>query len=494
MPLLAALALVMGTSGVASAAGGGDWPLANRDLSSTRADLASGIDRANVKTLRVAWRFRFGAPAGASGVFTATPVVAHGVVYVQDMESNVFALDLKTGAVRWDHRFFDETAGPNGVVVDGGRVYGATDTSAFALSATNGKLLWTRLLERPTERYVDVAPQVANGTVYISTIGVPPNGRGALYTLSAATGKVRWRLSTIRGAWRVPSEAGGGGAWYPPSVAAGTAYWGIANPYPYGGTHQHPNGGAFAGPALYTDSLVAVAPGGTVAWFDQVSRHDVRDYDFQLSPVLATVGGRSLVFGAGKAGIVVAWDRTSHRRVWQAKVGVHLNDTGPLPRQRTTVCPGLLGGAETPMAYARGTLFVPVVDLCMRGSAVGYEDVDRVDVPKRGRGELVALDASDRQARVDSAAPARRVRLRDRHARGRVHGDAGRDRVGVRYPRWHADLERPRTRRYQLVPGGDGQHAARRSGRAAHRIDHRADGLPHAVARRSRGRRSDSGL
>ena len=383
----------MGTSGVASAAGGGDWPLANRDLSSTRADLTSGIDRANVKTLRVAWRFRFGAPAGASGVFTATPVVAHGVVYVQDMESNVFALDLKTGAVRWDHRFFDETAGPNGVVVDGGRVYGATDTSAFALSATNGKLLWTRLLERPTERSVDVAPQVANGAVYISTIGVPPNGRGALYALSAATGKVRWRLSTIRGAWRVPSEAGGGGAWYPPSVAAGTAYWGIANPYPYGGTHQHPNGGAFAGPALYTDSLVAVAPGGTVAWFDQVTRHDVRDYDFQLSPVLATVGGRSLVFGAGKAGIVVAWDRTSHRRVWQAKVGVHLNDTGPLPRQRTTVCPGLLGGAETPMAYARGTLFVPVVDLCMRGSAVGYEDVDRVDVPKRGRGELVALDA-----------------------------------------------------------------------------------------------------
>ena len=29
----------------------------------------------------------------------------------------------------------------------------------------------------------------------------------------------------------------------------------------------------------------------------------------------------------------------------------------------------------------------------MRGSSVGYEDVDRVDVPKRGRGELVALDA-----------------------------------------------------------------------------------------------------
>jgi outer membrane protein assembly factor BamB len=392
--LLVALVLVVATSGAASGSTGGDWALANHDLSSTRADPASGIDRANVRTLHVAWRFRFGAPAGASGVFTATPVVADGVVYVQDMESNVFALDLKTGAVRWDHRFFDETAGPNGVVVDGGRVYGATDTSVFALSAASGKLLWTRLLETPTERYVDVAPQVASGTVYTSTVGVPPNGRGALYALSAATGKVRWRLSTIKGPWRVPSEAGGGGAWYPPSVADGTAYWGTANPYPYGGTQRHPNGGAFAGPALYTDSLVAVSSAGKVAWYDQVTPHDVRDYDFQLSPVLATLAGRSLVFGAGKAGIVLAWDRASHRRVWQVKVGVHRNDSGPLPRRRTTVCPGLLGGVETPMAYAGGTLFVPVVDLCMRGSSVGYEDVDRVDVAKRGRGELVALDAA----------------------------------------------------------------------------------------------------
>ena len=351
--------------------------------------------------MRVAWRFRFGAPAGASGVFTATPVVAHGVVYVQDMESNVFALDLKTGAVRWDHRFFDETAGPNGVVVDGARVYGATDTSAFALSATTGKLLWTRLLERLDRALRRRRAPGGERHGLHQHDRVPPNGRGALYALTATTGKVRGdsRPSGERGGCR--ARPGGGGAWYPPSVAAGTAYWGIANPYPYGGTQQEPNGGAFAGPALYTDSLVAVAPGGTVAWYDQVTRHDVRDYDFQLSPVLATLGGRSLVFGAGKAGIVVAWDRTSHRRVWQAKVGVHLNDTGPLPRQRTTVCPGLLGGAETPMAYARGTLFVPVVDLCMRGSSVGYEDVDRVDVPKRGRGELVAARRQDRQTRVD---------------------------------------------------------------------------------------------
>src|SRR5581483_7080241 len=41
-----------------------------------------------------------------------------------------------------------------------------------------------------------------------------------------------------------------------------------------------------------------------------------------------------------------------------------------------------------------GRLFVPVVDLCMRGSAVGYEPLAGVNVGKRGRGELVALDAA----------------------------------------------------------------------------------------------------
>ena len=86
-------------------------------------------------------------------------------------------------------------------------------------------------------------------------------------------------------------------------------------------------------------------------------------YDFQVSPILATVDGRRAVFGAGKGGRVVAWDRIAHTRLWSRAVGVHLNDLGSLPVQQKTVCPGLLGGVLTPMAYAAGRLFVPVVDL-----------------------------------------------------------------------------------------------------------------------------------
>ena len=62
-----------------------------------------------------------------------------------------------------------------------------------------------------------------------------------------------------------------------------------------------------------------------------------------------------------------------------------------------TVCPGLFGGVLTPMAYADGRVFVPVVDLCGWGSATGRQELTTV-VPSRGEGRLVALDAATGRA------------------------------------------------------------------------------------------------
>jgi outer membrane protein assembly factor BamB len=90
---------------------------------------------------------------------------------------------------------------------------------------------------------------------------------------------------------------------------------------------------------------------------------------------------------------VIAWNRATRRRLWSTSVGLHRNDVGPLPRRWVTVCPGLLGGVETPMAYANGRLFVPVVDLCVRGSAIARQEITSLD-PTKGRGLLVALDAT----------------------------------------------------------------------------------------------------
>ena len=374
--------------------GSPDWPSTNHDLASTRATVDSGIDSGSVRTLRPVWRFRFRIRPRESGVFTSNPVVVGDTVYLQDMESNVFALDRASGRVRWERRFSFGTPGPNGVAVDGDRVYASTDTSPFALSRATGQVLWTRRILTRLEHFVDVAPIASGGVVYTGTVGYPPGGKGAAYALDARTGAVRWKTWLVEGEWAVPEEAGGGGVWFPFSLdGTGRVYLGTSNPVPWGGTPRHPNGAAFAGPALYTDSLVVLdARTGRLAWYDQVTPHDVRDHDFQLSPILATLGGQDVVIGGGKAGRVLAWDRETHERIWEAVVGVHHNDTGPLPMRPVTVCPGVLGGVETPMAYAEGRVFVPVVDLCFRGSAVGYQRLETVDV-SRGRGQLVALDA-----------------------------------------------------------------------------------------------------
>jgi outer membrane protein assembly factor BamB len=343
----------------------------------------------------VRWRFRFRVTPSFAGSFASTPVADRDTVYVQDLRSNVFALDRSTGALRWARRYRARNDGPNGLALDDGSVFGATDADAFALSASTGKERWHRHLTSRSEQFVDIAPVVWNGLVFLSTVGYPPLGRGAIYALDVATGTVRWRFVTIEHPWRHPLEAGGGGLWYPVSIdSRGRLYAGNSNPGPWGGTPKRPNGGAFPGPAPWTDSLLVLdARTGQLLWHDQVTPHDVRDYDFEATPVLATHPGADVVFGAGKAGRVIAWDRQTRRRLWTAVVGLHRNDLGPLPWRRVTVCPGLLGGVETPMAYADGRLFVPVVDLCGWGSAVSRQALTGV-APSRGRGRLVALDAT----------------------------------------------------------------------------------------------------
>jgi len=390
--LLLATICLAGCGSKGSAAGG-TWRLPNGDLAGTRAVAGSPIDAGNVSKLRVRWRFQLRAKPGYSGIFASTPVSDANTVYVQDLQSNVFALDRSSGAVRWQHRFDARNDGPNGLAVDGRRVYGATDSEAFALSVVSGRRLWHMHLTSATEQLVDVAPVPWHGLVFVSTIGYAPGGRGAIYALDAATGARRWKFVTIAKPWLHPLAAGGGGLWYPVSVDdRGRLYAGNSNPTPWGGTPKRPNGAAFPGPVLHADSLLVLdARSGRLIWSDQVTAHDVRDYDFEATPILARVGDSDIVFGAGKAGRVIAWNRTSRRRVWETPVGLHRNDRGPLPRRQVTVCPGLLGGVETPMAYAAGRLFVPVVDLCGRGSATTSQPVTELAL-SQGRGRLVALD------------------------------------------------------------------------------------------------------
>jgi alcohol dehydrogenase (cytochrome c) len=315
--------------------------------------------------------------------------VLDGVVYFEDPDSTVFALKLASGTLLWKHAYHSVTpsGGPNGVALGYGLLFGETEGSVFALDPKTGRQAWIRKLAARSNEGIDMAPQLADGRVLISTIPgsstsfYTGGAYGTVYSLAAATGKVLWSFSTVRGGgrlWGDPKRNSGGGLWYPPAVdASGRVFVGVANPGPYPPTPDNPNARSRPGPNLYTDSLVALdGASGKLLWFRQVTSHDLRDFDFQDSPVVSdqTVGGRrtEVVIGAGKSGLVVAFRASDGKRLWTRAIGKHNRySTGPLPKQAAVYCPGSLGGVLTPLAESANRLFVPWIDVCFKGSATG---------------------------------------------------------------------------------------------------------------------------
>ena len=389
------------------AANAGSWPAHNHDLANTRATTQTPINSETVSKLKVKWRFPFKG-AGAFGIFASTPIVLGGTVYLQDLNSNVYALDRSTGALKWRHRFNRPSIGPNGVAFGNGRVYGATETNAFALDGQTGQLIWSRKLVRNGREGIDMTPQLYDDTMLISTI---PGNSGSFYkggalgivwALDAATGQPKWKFNTIGdGAklWGNPKVNSGGGLWYPPAVdSKGRVFISVANPAPLYGTKKFPNGSSRPGPNLYTSSLVALdGQTGKRLWFRQTVRHDVRDYDLQIPAITTTVpiGGAQtdIVLVAGKMGKAFAYRAADGKHLWTRSVGKHQNDTGPLPRRLVNIFPGDLGGVETPMALADNRLFVPWVDLPTRARSTGLPGGLAGQSPNfsKGRGGLTAV-------------------------------------------------------------------------------------------------------
>jgi outer membrane protein assembly factor BamB len=389
-------------------ANAGAWPAHNHDLSNTRATTQSPINAQTVSSLKVKWRFSFKG-AGTFGVFSSTPISLDGTVYLQDLNSNVFALDRSTGKVKWEHAFNQPSVGPNGVAFGNGRLYGATETNAFALDPQTGKLLWSSpKLIRNSNEGIDMTPQLYDGTVLISTIPgntksfYKGNGDGIVWALDAATGKPKWTFNTVSDGARLfgnPKVNSGGGLWYPPAVdGQGRVFISVANPGPLYGTKKFPNGSSRPGPDLYTSSLVALdGQTGKRLWFRQTVPHDVRDYDLQIPAILATlpIGGvqTEVALVAGKMGKVFAYRADDGKHLWTRSVGKHQNDTGQLPRKLTAIFPGDLGGVETPMALSANRLFVPWLDLATTARSTGLPGgtAGAIDLTK-GRGGFTALD------------------------------------------------------------------------------------------------------
>ena len=293
-----------------------DWPIYGHDLSNSRVAVSAGPAPAQVGALRRAWAF-----SSPSGDFTGTPVVARGVVVAGDYSGVVYALDARTGRVRWKTDLGRHINGSAAIDPRAGRVYVPLATvgspGLAALSLRDGRLRWSRVLTRQAGSDAYSSPVYWRGRVYMETSG--PTGddstaRGTVVALNARSGAVRWRT------FMVPRGHDGGGVWSTPAIdtATGRLYVGTGNAY-------------HAPDSQNTDSIVALdARTGAIRGHFQALKGDTfasdnpagPDADFGASPnFFRAPDGRRLVGEGAKDGVYYTVDRRTMRLRWKTAIG-----------------------------------------------------------------------------------------------------------------------------------------------------------------------------
>ena len=127
---------------------------------------------ANAGTVKSLWK------DSTLGKFNASPTVNAGIVYIGSENGNFYALNAKTGKVKWTKKLTISDCSNSGIVstatvakdpVTGVlTVYvGAADHYFYALNATNGTTIWRTLIGQDNDTYYNwSSPAVADGYVY----------------------------------------------------------------------------------------------------------------------------------------------------------------------------------------------------------------------------------------------------------------------------------------------------------------------------------------
>jgi alcohol dehydrogenase (cytochrome c) len=440
------LVVVLGIVGPASAQTT-DWPVYGGDMSNTRYSTLDKITPANVGKLKVAWALQLGSLRSQE----STPVVIGDTLYVTSSHGpkNVFAVDARTGAVRWRYspevppgidQFACCDVNNRGVAYANGKVFvGRLDGHLVALDAKTGKELWKSQIIDFTQGSVITSPPTIVKNLVITGFGGGEYGaRGFIAALEQDTGKEVWRFWTTPGpgepgneTWKGDSwKLGGGAAWgvgsYDPKL--NLLYYGTSNPSPWGASVRGPDTseyGQFTN--LYTSTTVALnADTGKLTWHYQSTPHDAWDYDGINELVLTdlSIDGRMtpVALKADRNGFFYVINRQTGKLIsakpfvpinWATGIDMKTGRPIEAPEKRPRfkvrakdICPNLLGGKNwQPMSFnpQTGLVYIPSINLCMdmEGAEPTYQRgkfylAFEFDLGKGGPGgymsELIAWD------------------------------------------------------------------------------------------------------
>jgi outer membrane protein assembly factor BamB len=106
-----------------------------------------------------------------NGYCHSAPAVADGIIYVGSDDANLYALDTKTGTLKWNYTMKEKIMSIGGVYAPSpafadGIVYaGGIEGRLYALDAKTGFLRWYY----PTKGYIWSSPAIVNGVVYFGS-------------------------------------------------------------------------------------------------------------------------------------------------------------------------------------------------------------------------------------------------------------------------------------------------------------------------------------
>ena len=338
---------------------------------------AAGLSADDLPGMELAWAFVFPEAIRAR----SQPATAAGAVFVGSQDGTVYALDQKTGCIRWTFQTVAEVR--TGIVVedwekdgDPRLFFGDLVGNVYAVDAATGELIWRDRPDDHPSLTLTAAPALHSGVLYVPmsalevTEAADPNYacctfRGGVAAYDAATGKRLWTGYTID---EPPREVGKNSVGTARIAPSGAPVWktpslDIARNVLYVGTGEN-----YSSPANETsDAIIALSlKDGSIVWSQQMTAGDAwnmgceteervncppedgPDYDFGAATILATSGdGRDLVIAGQKSGDVYALDPDKGGEVvWHRKIGRG----------------GIQGGVHFGMAVDGDVVYVPMSD------------------------------------------------------------------------------------------------------------------------------------
>ena len=311
------------------------------------------------------------------------PTVIGDWLFAANRNGKFYALDAKTGCVRWavdgggmrtTPMVVHSTISPSGWAT----FVGERTRTVRAYDAQSGKLIWTGpVLETHTASGITGSPIVAGDQILVPLSSGEEGSarqnsypccsfRGSLTALDIGTGKVNWRMPMIEGPLKSIGRTSAGVTLQGP---AGAAIWSAPAVDLKRGVAYVATGDSYTdAPAPMTDAIVAMdLKTGKVRWTNQVTANDNYvmgcpllnkstncpvndgpDYDFGATPLLFTLkGGRQVLVSGQKSGVAYGMDPDTGKTLWQTKVGAGSH----------------LGGIEWGIAADDKRLYVPNADM-----------------------------------------------------------------------------------------------------------------------------------